>query len=246
VVAFWLKGEVMKPRVLFAGLMMPIILCACKLGNAPPTPTPVFKPTYTSTPIPTATLRPTATPVQLTLHVVEDVVNCRFGPGTVYELVDELNKGQSARVLGRNDTSTWWFIRDPGNPDGYCWVSANVTKINGNADELPIHQNPVTSVKKVALRVQPNRVEVKCTQFPQTFFFEAKITVDGPLFVNWQWEASTGALSDIGTIVFDEAGTKVINEYYQVGGPNDYWVKLHILSPNVLTEQADFHASCTS
>ena len=52
--------------------------------------------------------------------------------------------------------------------------------------------------------------------------------------------------SDVRTLIFDEAGTKVINEYYQVGGPNDYWVKLHILSPNMLTEQADFHISCAA
>jgi hypothetical protein len=244
-VAFWFKGEAMKPRVLLAGLMIPIALCACSPGNVPLTPTPTFKAASTTGSTPMPAVIPTATLVQLTLHVVDKLVNCRFGPGIVYELVDELSEGQSARVLGRNDTSTWWFIRDPGNPHGYCWVSANVTEINGDAGDLPIYQPPVTSVNRVTLNVEPNRVEVGCTQFPQTFFFEAALTANGPLLVNWQWEASTGVLSDVGTIVFDEAGTKVINEYYQVGGPNDYWVKLHILSPNVLTKQANFRASCT-
>src|SRR3972149_1570906 len=137
-VAFWFKGEAMKPRVLLAGQMISIFLYACTLGNVPLTPTPTFKATSTPSSTPLPVLSPTATLVQLTLQVVDELVNCRFGPGTVYELVDELSEGQSARVLGRNDTSTWWFIRDPGNPDGYCWVSANVTEINGDAGDLTI------------------------------------------------------------------------------------------------------------
>jgi len=160
-------------------------------------------------------------------------------------MVNEYSRGQPARVLGRNDTSTWWYIRDPRNPDGFCWISADVTELKGDVDALPVVHPPAPSVTEMVLIVEPNRKVVACTQFPQTFFFEAQITTNGPVQVNWQWEASTGVSSDIGTLIFDEAGTKAINEFYQVGSPNDYWVKLHILSPNVLTEQADFRVSCS-
>jgi hypothetical protein len=183
--------------------------------------------------------------VRLSLRVTDKLVNCRFGPGVLYVLMDQLREGESARVIGRNDTSTWWYIRDPGNPDGNCWVSADVATVNGDVDNLAIFQPPVTTVTGLDLVVEPNRIVVECTQFPQTFFFEAQVTANGPTLVNWQWEASTGVASDIGTLVFDEAGTKVINQFYQVGGPNDYWVKLHILNPNPLTRQANFIASCS-
>lgn len=29
-----------------------------------------------------------------------------------------------------------------------------------------------------------------------------------------------------------ELGTEIINEYYQINAPGDYWVKLVILAPN--------------
>ncbi len=237
----------MNCRVLLAGLIS-LILCACNL-SAPVVPIPtdtLMPPTVMAGNTMTPTLTRTATPVQLVLRVTDELVNCRFGPSVLYELVNELRREQSARVIGRNDTSTWWYVRDPGNPNGYCWLSADVTEIDGDGDTLPVVHPAATTVTGATLIVEPNRAVVACTQFPQTFFFEAEITVNGPTLVNWRWEASTGALSDVGTIAFNEAGTKVINEFYQVGGPNDYWVKLHILNPNVLTEQANFRVSCTS
>jgi hypothetical protein len=45
-------------------------------------------------------------------------------------------------------------------------------------------------------------------------------------------------------LIFEEAGTQIINDYYQVAGPNQYWVKLHILTPNERVEQVDFPVSC--
>src|SRR5687767_1180119 len=111
----------MNRRVLLAALTT-FILCACDLSS-PVTPTPTdtpILPTVTAhstvTPMPTRT----ATPVQLVVHVTDELVNCRLGPSVLYELVNELRQGQSARALGRNDTSTWWYVRDPGNPNGYC------------------------------------------------------------------------------------------------------------------------------
>lgn len=224
-----------------------MIVSACNGFTAAPVVTPAFSPqnTLTKTITPAPSRVPSTTPVQLSLRVTDELVNCRYGPGTVYVLVNEFREGQPARVLGRNDASTWWYIRDPGNPQGFCWISSKVTKVDGDPTSLPVVQAPVTSVTGMSLIVEPNRMVVACTQFPQTFFFEAQITANGPALVNWQWEASTGVTSDVRTLFFDEAGTKVINEYYQVGAPNDYWVKLHILRPNELTEQANFRVSCT-
>jgi hypothetical protein len=163
----------------------------------------------------------------------------------VYELINELPMGESARVIGRNESLTWWYIRDPGNPNGSCWVSANVTKTQGAVEELPVVQSPVTTVTKTSLRAEPDRIVVGCSQFPQTIFLEAEITTDGPAYVTWRWEASTGASSDNVILVFEEAGKQVINDYYQIGAPNEYWVKLHITTPNEIIEQVNVPVSCT-
>jgi hypothetical protein len=236
----------MKRRVLLAGLFS-VLLAACNFSSETaltPTVTSIpFTATAANTLVPT--LAPTATPVQLVLLVTKEVVNCRLGPGVQYDLVNELEQDETARAVGRNVSSTWWYVRDPGNPDGYCWLSSEVTSLDGDGKTLPLVHPPGTMVTSMNLTVDPNRVVVECTQFPQTFYFNAEVTVDGPTLVNWQWEASTGAFSDVGTIIFEEAGTKLISEFYQVAGPNDYWVKLHILNPNQLTQQANFRVSCT-
>jgi hypothetical protein len=183
--------------------------------------------------------------MEVTLRIRVELANCRLGPGTGYVTMNELSQGESARVIGRNDASTWLYIRDPGNPGGFCWVSADVTETQGAVGELPIAQLPFATVTNVSLRVEPNRIVVNCDQFPQTVFFEAEITTDGPTLLTWRWEASTGITSGDGNLVFQEAGTQVINEFYQISGPNEYWVKLHILTPNELVEQVNFPVSCT-
>jgi hypothetical protein len=234
----------MNRRVLLAGLFS-VCLVACNFSKSVTPTATLFPPTGTAVNTLAPTTTPTATPVQLVLVITSELVNCRLGPGIAYDLVNDLSQGESIRAIGRNDSATWWYIRDPGNPNGHCWLSSDVTRIEGDAALLPVVHPPGTIVTGMSLTVDPNRVVVECTQFPQTFYLNAEVTVDGPTLVHWQWEASTGAISDVGTIIFEEAGTKVISEFYQVGGPNDYWVKLHILNPNELTQQANFRVSCT-
>ncbi|MDO9303323.1 MAG: hypothetical protein Q7T89_18175 [Anaerolineales bacterium] len=236
------KEEMMKRRVLLTGLVS-ILLAACTSIAPEPTATPI--PTAIFSPTPTPAITPTVTPARVTLTVKDTLVNCRFGPGTGYALINELSQNVSARVIGRNESSTWWYIRDPGNPNGFCWISANVTETQGAVEELPVVQSPVTAVTKASLRAEPDRIVVNCDQFPQTIFLEAEVTTDGPAFVTWRWEASTGVSSDNVILVFDQAGKQVINDYYQIGAPNEYWIKLHITTPNEIIEQVNIPVSCT-
>jgi hypothetical protein len=236
------KEEMMKRRVLLTGLVT-ILLVACNIIAPEPTVTPV--PTATFNPTSTPTIIPTATLARVTLTVKGTLINCRFGPGTGYALINELSQDVTARVVGRNESFTWWYVRDPGNPNGFCWVSANVTETRGAVEELPVVKSPVTNVTKASLRAEPDRIVVNCDQFPQTIFLEAEITTDGPAYVTWRWEASTGAVSDNVILVFEEAGKKVINDLYPIGAPNDYWVKLHISAPNEIIEQVNIPVSCT-
>jgi hypothetical protein len=220
-------------------------MTSCNIVGQEPTATPTSSITITPEPILTPTLTPTAPPQEVTLRVKDELINCRLGPGIEFEPVNELSQGQSARVAGRNDASTWWYIRDPGNPGGFCWVSAEVTEIEGSTNELPVAQVSLVTVTEVSLRAEPDRIVVGCDQFPQTVFFEAEITTNGPVLMTWQWEASTGAISDIGTLIFQAAGTQVINEFYPINAPNEYWVKLHVLTPNQIVRQVNFPVTCT-
>lgn len=234
----------MNRLVLLAGLLS-ISLAGCSLGSNPPQPTLIPLPTVlpSSTPEPIITSTPTIPLV--TVQVSAELANCRIGPGTMFQMVGEIAQGKSLNAIGRNDNLTWWYVKDPGNPGGFCWVSADVTEEQGSVELLPVIPPPVGSVVDVRLRVEPNRISVNCSQFPQTVFFEAEITTNGPALFTWKWEASTGAVSDVGTLIFEEAGTQVVNEYYQINAPNEYWVKFIVLSPNEAVEQVTFPVSCT-
>jgi SH3-like domain-containing protein len=231
----------MKYRVLVAGFVC-VFLSAC-VGATPTVMPTVLPPTVA--PLPTPTIIPTSAPVQVNLQVTAEQVNSRRGPGMVYELINELKSGQSVRVIGRDPASDWWYIRDPGNPNGFCWVSSSVTQVSGDVEKLPVIQPSAATVTKVSLRAEPDRIVVGCDKFPQTIFLEAKITTDGPTFVTWNWEASTGVSSQNAIMVFEGAGTQVINDYYQIGAPNEYWIKLHILAPVEITEQVNIPVTCT-
>jgi len=233
----------MKRRVLLSGLVS-VLLAACTFSKPAPTITPTPTVTATFNPTSTPAITPTATPESVTLTVKDTLINCRFGPGTGYELINELSQGESARVIGRDESSTWLYIRDPGNPDGSCWVALSVIETQGAVDQLPVIKAPVPTVTKVNLRVDPTRIVVGCNQFPQTVFFEAEITTNGPTYMTWRWEVSTGVSSTDGMLVFEEAETKVLNDYYQIAAPNQYWIQLHILTPNESVTQVTFPASC--
>lgn len=233
----------MNRLTLLAGLIL-VLVTGCNFGAS--TPQPTLEPVSTTPPtltIPTLTFTPT--PVVLSIQVTAELINCRSGPGTIFDTVTEIQQGRTLRATARNDSTTWFYVNDPGNPGGFCWVSADVTQVSDEASLLPIMQPPVAIVTNVDLRVEPNRIDVNCSQFPQTVFFEALVTTNGPTLLTWKWEISNGAVSDVGTLIFESAGTQAINEYYQINSANDYWVKLLVLTPNEVSEQATFRVSCT-
>ena len=134
----------MNRRIVFAGFLS-IVLAACTLPTAKPVTT--ITPAVTPRPTFTPRLIGTATPAPVTLTVKDKLINCRFGPGVTYELINELSQDESVQVVGRDEMSSWWYISDPGNPKGYCWVSADVTETHGPIEVLPVTLPP--SIEKL-------------------------------------------------------------------------------------------------
>ena len=79
--------------------------------------TPVFTPTVTLTPSPIFTATPIIPQVSVSV-----ATNCRVGPGKVYDRVGALLVGQVAEVAGRDDAGNYWYIRNPNQSNGYCWL----------------------------------------------------------------------------------------------------------------------------
>ena len=121
-----------------------------------PSPEPIIMasdtPIFTSTPepptlTPTVTLTPspifTSTPL-VPLISVSVATNCRVGPGRIYDRVGALLVGQTAEVFGRNDTSNYWYIRNPNRSGEFCWLWGEYASLTGNLGALPVYTPPHT------------------------------------------------------------------------------------------------------
>jgi SH3-like domain-containing protein len=103
---------------------------ALALATATPTPSPTPEPTPT----------PAATPTPDFASVTGDsTVNLRNGPGTAFGAVGQLNAGETARIVGKNQDGSWWEIE---RPDGQtAWVVARLVSTRGPADQVAVSQN---------------------------------------------------------------------------------------------------------
>jgi hypothetical protein len=108
--------------------------------------------TQTSTPeaptlTPTATLSPmplfTSTPSVPMISVSKDT-NCRVGPGQAYDRVGALMVGEVAEVVGSDPTTRYWYIQNPDQANGYCWVWTEYATLSGNVSALPVFTPPPT------------------------------------------------------------------------------------------------------
>ena len=97
------------------------------------TPTITRTSTQTLTPTITFTATPTLTPTYDFPDVIVNVAaaHCRYGPSTGYLHAADLYEGDHGTVRGRNNSSTWLYIKfDKLNY--FCWVAASVVNIEGD------------------------------------------------------------------------------------------------------------------
>jgi hypothetical protein len=113
--------------------------------NNPPTLTPTIgPPTLTFTPAFTSTPLLTDTPSVPQVSVSLDT-NCREGPGKTFENVGSLLVGESTDVIAGEPKGEYWYVRNPDNPTGYCWLWGEYATFTGNIYILPIYTPPPPS-----------------------------------------------------------------------------------------------------
>jgi len=239
----------MRPCAWIAALALTVSLMGCRPADKtlPSTPSPVPASSGSATPAKFPSQPPTRTPRPQNVYALARglPVNCRFGPGTIYEIVDGLEPFQSALVAGKDYTGLWWYLHNPNNPGAMCWASASATDLEGEAESLPVVDPPYVTVNRRKVRAEPARVTVECDAFPQYVLLVAEITTNGPTLVNLRWEMSTGEVTEAEPLIFEEADTQVVQKSFVVYGPNDYWGQLHVNAPNEKITQVKFIANCT-
>lgn len=125
-------------KKLFLLLLIMSLLSAC-------TASPTRVPTKTKTPLATKTKQPTPTrtakPISLAACVTDSTINIRRGPGREFEAVGGIASGKCVSILGRNQDSTWVFIRadqDSVAGENIGWVLASLLTIEGNLQSVSV------------------------------------------------------------------------------------------------------------
>lgn len=101
------------------------------------TPEPLPSPTITLTPTDTSTPTPSVPMISVTVNT-----NCRYGPGSAYDYLGALLVGETAEIVGRDPSGDYWYIRNPDNPSGSCWLWGEYASPVGNFGSLPILTPP--------------------------------------------------------------------------------------------------------
>ncbi len=144
-------------RITFVGFVFILLLLACNLpASGEPAPqlataaaltveaaldtagnvTPLASPTL-STPLSEGATTPLASQP---LAGMDDVVNCRTGPGVNYERVTQLQPGESAPIIGFFPPN-YWIV---STHEGPCWVSGEFVTPLGDFAAAPTVTAPPT------------------------------------------------------------------------------------------------------
>lgn len=99
-------------------------------------------PAETATPEFTATPAASATPSVPQVTVSQNT-NCRTGPGIVYDNIGALLVGQVGTVVGKNSSTGYWIINNPGKA-GTCWLYPQYATVSGNTANLQEYSIPPT------------------------------------------------------------------------------------------------------
>ena len=253
-----LKEEKMRNHLWIAFVVLVLTACNLLSDGTPPTPIPTLElvtpttssPTPTLVPIetllalPSPTFAPTSTSEAAIVSPLAEPVNCRYGPSVAYLVIGGLDVGAQAEMVGRSADSQWWYVRNPSNPSINCWLSASVTETVGNVEALPVVEAPLAIVTKIDVQVNPITMSVPCASFPNYVTATAEIFTNGPTNILWRWESSEGEIFDKDPLLYLEGSSQLVQLYYRVNGADNYWLDVHILSPNDTTSRAYFKITC--
>ncbi len=206
---------------------------ATAVGSVPMVGGPVV--VVTATPV----LPPTPSVPIVTPNAVN--VNCRSGPDLAYDSVSVLAYGTTTQVIGRTADSSWWYVQDPNNPAGHCWVAANVVTLLGPTGGIPLAALPAAIANQVTVAVATPPIIVCGSPNPVTL--SGTISTNGAATVQYQWEITGNqtVTTTPQTLAFTGAGTQ------NVAGPapvnvdcGNYTITLHVTSPNDLSATKNF------
>jgi hypothetical protein len=83
---------------------------------------------------------PPSSPAPLTGIPIENV-NCRAGPGTLYDVLTSVLRGIQLPIVGRNQEGTWLAVQASGLV-AHCWIWGANVEVEGDLSAAPILAAP--------------------------------------------------------------------------------------------------------
>ena len=238
----------MKIRWILPWLTLILAVLACNWSEVAPPAAPVIEPSPLSTfAIPTLTLTPTETPLP-TPTSTPDVpiawpkdlgVNCRYGPGQNWEAVSSLPAGTETEIKGRTVDNTWWYVSDPLDLEGFCWVAYDVVNTAGNLNIVPLVEPPTALVTDVTVDAL---VTFTACGESNPVTFSGTIMVNGPVKVTYHWEVSGDVQETLPdeTFTFSQAGTQKVSTDAFSADCGEYTVSLVVTEPEEASDELAF------
>lgn len=98
----------------------------------------------TATPSPTASLTPTSTLTPTPYVIIAGNTNCRYGPGSVYDLLYTYLAGAEAILLGKDAAEEFWYTQDGTGVSPDCWLWNKYATPVGDTSLIPVFTPPPT------------------------------------------------------------------------------------------------------
>ncbi len=117
----------------------PVVLPTVAVVALEPTSTPesaVLEPTPT---LEALLLEPSPTPLAGPRAVAMAAINVRSGPGTAYPIVEDLQTGEEAEIVGKNPQADWWQVSDAAGQLG--WVFGQLVATTGDVGGVAVAAN---------------------------------------------------------------------------------------------------------
>jgi len=115
-----------------AGVFATLTQIALDVPSETPTPFATLTPESTVTPFPS----PTTSTAMISVEVE---TLCRKGPGMVYDRVGELAVGKLVEVFGLDPSRDFYLIRNPAQPESFCWVWGFYATPVNNFAGMPVY-----------------------------------------------------------------------------------------------------------
>jgi uncharacterized protein YraI len=89
---------------------------------------------------------------------VDDVTNCRSGPGTNFERITQITPGEQIKIIGVFE-SNYWIVSTSA---GVCWVSAEFATPMGSVQAVPTVTAPATPTGNAPEGVSLQKWDIFC------------------------------------------------------------------------------------